>query len=230
MIKQEAAAKTALVTDVLLALEQLQKAVGEKREFMLPGATYTGIIWRDGRIHYKSYFSPLDMTWPDGLLIGAIAKQASDANWHDRIVLGLDQKGIDRIRQAWASALTGRESYHVSVDLANGRIPAHYRMDGLKINPAIFVDEFVDQGEFIDPPKAATSEDYLDLLGSQLETLLAPLSDPGLTFEQVEDFSSDLWVGADLLVEDVLHTIEWLRAKCDISDALSTARDHLRLL
>ena len=48
MIKQEAAAKTALATDVLLALEELQKVVDSKQNVRLPGVMYTAILWRDG--------------------------------------------------------------------------------------------------------------------------------------------------------------------------------------
>ena len=189
---------------------------------MFSGATYTAIIWRDGRLHYKSYFYPEQMTWTNGLLIGAIATR--EVTWHNRIVPGLDQAGLDKIREAWLSALTGLESYQVSVDLANGRIPARYGIDGLKINPATFVGEFVDLSE------APTAEDYMDMLESQLEALLAPLSDPGLYLKQVEDFGEELWRDYNLLDEEVLRAIEWIRAKRDISEALWAARDHLRLL
>ena len=55
MIKQEAAVKTALATDVLPALEELQKVVDSKQNVRLPGVMYTAILWRDGKIHYKGY-------------------------------------------------------------------------------------------------------------------------------------------------------------------------------
>lgn len=224
MIKHECTAKTALATDVFLALEQLQKVVDEQRDVRMGCAPYTAILWSDGELHYSSYFEPEEMTWTDGLLIGAIVGR--DVTWHDRIVHRLDQEGLDAISRAWVSALTGLESRQVSIDLANGRIPARYGVEGLEINPATFVGEFVD----LDLSEDATAEDYLDLLESQLEALLAPLSDPSLYLKQVEDFADDLWFQDDLLAEEVLDAIEWLRAQRDLSDALWAARDHLRLL
>ena len=223
MIKHEDTAQTALTTDVFLALEQLQEVVDEKRDVVMGCAPYTAILWCDGELHYKSYFDPDEMTWTDGLLIGIIAS-TKVVDWHDRIVTELDQDGLDKISRAWVSALTGLESRQVSIDLANGRIPANYGVEGLKINPATFV------GEFIDLPEAATDEDYLDLLESQLEALLVPLSDPSLCLEQVESFTHDLWFLDNLSDEDLLWAIECLRAKRDISDALWSARDHLRLI
>ena len=223
MIKHEDTAQTALTTDVFLALEQLQEVVDEKRDVVMGCAPYTAILWRDGELHYKSYFDPDEMTWTDGLLIGIIAS-TKVVDWHDRIVTELDQDGIDKISRAWVSALTGLESRQVSIDLANGRIPANYGVEGLKINPATFV------GEFVDLPEAATDEDYLDLLESQLEALLVPLSDPSLCLEQVESFTHDLWFLDNLSDEDLLWAIECLRANRDISDALWSARDHLRLI
>ena len=222
MIKHEGTAQTALATDVFLALEQLQEVVDEKRDVVMECAPYTAILWRDGELHYGAYFEPDEMTWTDGLLIGLIASREFDR--YDRIVPGLDQAGLDKIREAWLSALTGLESYQVSVDLANGRIPSRYGIDGLKINPATFVGEFVDLSE------APTAEDYMDMLESQLEALLAPLSDPGLYLKQVGDFGEELWRDYNLLDEEVLRAIEWIRAKRDISEALWAARDHLRLL
>lgn len=222
MIKHEGTAQTALATDVFLALEQLQEVVDKQQDVVMGCVPYTAIIWRDGRLHYKSYFDPEGMTWTDGLLIGAIASREVD--WHDRIVTRLDQEGLDQISKAWVSALTGLESRQVSIDLANGRIPANYGVEGLKINPAIFV------GEFIDLPAASTDEDYLDLLESQLETLLAPLSDPDLSLQQVEDFTDDLWFQYDMLDEEVLDEIDWLMTQRNISEALWAARDHLRLI
>lgn len=219
MIKHEGTVQTALTTDVFLALEQLQEVVDEKRDVVMGCAPYTAILWRDGELHYKSYFDPEGMTWTAGLLIGAIASREVD--WHDRIVTRLDQEGLDQISKAWVSALTGLESRQVSIDLANGRIPAHYGVEGLEINPAIFV------GEFFDQSAAATDEDYLDLLESQLETFLAPLSDPSLCLEQVESFTHDLWFLAD---EEVLCAIDWLMTKRNISEALRSARDNLRLI
>jgi hypothetical protein len=223
MIKHEGTVQTALTTDVFLALEQLQEVVDEKRDVVMGCAPYTAILWRDGELHYKSYFDPDEMTWTDGLLIGIIAS-TKVVDWHDRIVTELDQDGLDKISRAWVSALTGLESRQVSIDLANGRIPANYGVEGLKINPATFV------GEFVDLPEAATDEDYLDLLESQLEALLVPLSDPSLYLKQVEDFADDLWFRDDLLAEEILDAIEWLRAQRDLSDALWSARDHLRLI
>jgi hypothetical protein len=223
MIKHEGTVQTALTTDVFLALEQLQEVVDEKRDVVMGCAPYTAILWRDGELHYKSYFDPDEMTWTDGLLIGIIAS-TKVVDWHDRIVTELDQDGLDKISRAWVSALTGLESRQVSIDLANGRIPANYGVEGLKINPATFV------GEFVDLPEAATDEDYLDLLESQLEALLVPLSDPSLCLEQVESFTHDLWFLDNLSDEDLLWAIECLRAKRDISDALWSARDHLRLI
>lgn len=225
MIKHEDTAQTALTTDVFLALEQLQEVVDEKRDVVMGCAPYTAILWRDGELHYKAYFDPDEMTWTDGLLIGIIAS-TKVVDWHDRIVTELDQDGLDKISRAWVSALTGLESRQVSIDLANGRIPANYGVEGLKINPATFV------GEFVDLPEAATDEDYLDLLESQLETLLAPLSDPGLSWQQVEDFTDDLWFQYDMLdeEEEVLCAIDWLMTKRNISEALWAARDNLRLI
>lgn len=187
MIKQEAEAKTALATDVLLALEELQKVVDKKQDVVMGCAPYTAILWSDGRLRYKSYFKPDEMTWTDGLLIGGIGKQTRESTWHDRIVPRLDQEGLDKISRAWVSALTGLESRQVSIDLANGSIPAHYSIEGLEINPAIFV------GEFFDQPADPTDEAYLDLLETQLETLMAPLSDPGLSLEQARDFCGQVW-------------------------------------
>ena len=65
---------------------------------------------------------------------------------------------------------------------------------------------------------------------SQLEALLAPLSDPSMYLEHVESFTHGLWFIDNLSDEDLLWAIEWLRAKRDISAALCAARDHLRLL
>lgn len=223
MIKHEDTAQTALTTDVFLALEQLQEVVDKQQDVVMGCAPYTAILWRDGELHYKSYFDPDEMTWTDGLLIGIIAN-TKVVDWHDRIVTKLDQDGLDQISRAWVSALTGLESRQVSIDLANGRIPANYGVEGLKINPATFV------GEFVDLPEAATDEDYLDLLESQLETLLAPLSDPGLSWQQVEDFTDDLWFQYDMLDEEVLCAIDWLMTKRNISEALWAARDNLRLI
>lgn len=223
MIKHEDTAQTALTTDVFLALEQLQDVVDEKRDVVMGCAPYTAILWRDGELHYKSYFDPDEMTWTDGLLIGIIAS-TEVVDWHDCIVTELDQDGLDKISRAWVSALTGLESGQVSIDLAKGRIPANYGVEGLKINPAAFV------GTFVDLPEAATDEDYLDLLESQLEALLVPLSDPSLCLEQVESFTHDLWLLDHLSDAEVLWAIECLRAKRDISDALWSARDHLRLI
>lgn len=223
MIKHEGTAQTALATDVFLALEQLQGVVDEKRDVVMGCAPYTAILWRNGELHYGAYFEPDEMTWTDGLLIGLIAR-TKVVDWHDRIVTELDQDGLDKISRSWVSALTGLESRQVSIDLANGRIPANYGVEGLKINPTTFVGEFVDLSE------AATAEDYLDLLESQLEALLAPLSDPSLYLEHVEAFAHDLWFIDNLSDEDLLWAIEWLRAKRDISAALCAARDHLRLL
>lgn len=225
MIKHEGTAQTALATDVFLALEQLQEVVDKQQDVVMGCAPYTAILWRDGELHYKSYFDPDEMTWTDGLLIGIIAN-TKVVDWHDRIVTKLDQDGLDQISRAWVSALTGLESRQVSIDLANGRIPANYGVEGLKINPATFV------GEFVDLPEAATDEDYLDLLESQLETLLAPLSDPGLSWQQVEDFTDDLWFQYDMLdeEEEVLCAIDWLMTKRNISEALWAARDNLRLI
>ena len=222
MIKHEGTAQTALGTDVFLALEQLQEVVDKNQDVVMGCAPYTAILWRDGELHYGAYFNPYEMTWTDGLLIGAIASREVD--WHDRIVTELNQDGLDKISRSWVSALTGLESYQVSVDLANGRIPARYGIDGLKINPATFVGEFVDLSE------APAAEDYMDMLESQLEALLAPLSDPGLYLKQVEDFGEEMWRDYNLLDEEVLRAIEWIRAKRDISEALWAARDHLRLL
>ena len=220
---QSGTAQTALATDAFLALEQLQGVVDEKRDVVMGCAPYTAILWRNGELHYGAYFEPDEMTWTDGLLIGLIAR-TKVVDWHDRIVTELDQDGLDKISRSWVSALTGLESRQVSIDLANGRIPANYGVEGLKINPATFV------GEFVDLPEAATAEDYLDLLESQLEALLAPLSDPSMYLEHVESFTHDLWFIDNLSDEDLLWAIEWLRAKRDISAALCAARDHLRLL
>ena len=222
MIKHEGTAQTALGTDVFLALEQLQEVVDKNQDVVMGCAPYTAILWRDGELHYGAYFEPYEMTWTDGLLIGAIASREVD--WHDRIVTELNQDGLDKISRSWVSALTGLESRQVSIDLANGRIPARYGIDGLKINPATFV------GEFVDLSKAPTAEDYMDMLESQLEALLAPLSDPGLYLKQVEDFAHDLWFLDDLSDEDLLLAIELLQEERDISTTLSTARDHLRLI
>ena len=236
MIKHEGTAQTALGTDVFLALEQLQEVVDKNQDVVMGCAPYTAILWRDGELHYGAYFGPYEMTWTDGLLIGAIASREVD--WHDRIVTELNQDGLDKISRSWVSALTGLESYQVSVDLANGRIPARYGIDGLKINPATFVGEFVDLSEaptaedYMDmfESQLPTAEDYMDMFESQLEVLLAPLSDPGLYLKQVEDFVEELWRDYNLLDEEVLRAIEWIRAKRDISEALWAARDHLRLL
>lgn len=222
MIKHEGTAQTALGTDVFLALEQLQEVVDKNQDVVMGCAPYTAILWRDGELHYGAYFEPYEMTWTDGLLIGAIASREVD--WHDRIVTELNQDGLDKISRSWVSALTGLESRQVSIDLANGRIPARYGIDGLKINPATFVGEFVDLSE------APTAEDYMYMLESQLEALLAPLSDPGLYLKQVEDFAHDLWFLDDLSDEDLLLAIELLQEERDISTTLSTARDHLRLI
>lgn len=223
MIKHEGTAQTALATDVFLALEQLQEVVDEKRDVVIGCAPYTAILWLDGELHYGAYFEPDEMNWTDGLLIGLITS-TKVVDWHDHIVQRLDQDGLDKISRAWVSALTGLESRQVSIDLANGRIPANYGVEGLKINPATFV------GEFVDLPEANTAEDYLDLLESQLEALLAPLSDPSMYLEHVESFAHDLWFLDNLSDEDLIWAIECLRAKRDISDALWTARNHLRLL
>ena len=153
---QSGTAQTALATDAFLALEQLQGVVDEKRDVVMGCAPYTAILWRNGELHYGAYFEPDEMTWTDGLLIGLIAR-TKVVDWHDRIVTELDQDGLDKISRSWVSALTGLESRQVSIDLANGRIPANYGVEGLKINPATFV------GEFVDLPEAATAEDYLDL-------------------------------------------------------------------
>ena len=222
MIKHEGTAQTALGTDVFLALEQLQEVVDKNQDVVMGCAPYTAILWRDGELHYGAYFEPYEMTWTDGLLIGAIASREVD--WHDRIVTELNQDGLDKISRSWVSALTGLESRQVSIDLANGRIPARYGIDGLKINPATFVGKFVDLSE------APTAEDYMYMLESQLEALLAPLSDPGLYLKQVEDFAHDLWFLDDLSDEDLLLAIELLQEERDISTTLSTARDHLRLI
>ena len=195
----------------------------EKRDVVMGCAPYTAILWRNGEMHYGAYFEPDEMTWTDGLLIGLIAS-TKVVDWHDRILTEMDQDGLDKISRSWVSALTGLESRQVSIDLANGRIPANYGVEGLKIDPETFV------GEFVDLPEAAKAEDYLDLLESQLEALLAPLSDPSLYLKQVEDFTDDLWFQDDLLAEEVLDAIEWLRVQRDLSDALWSARDHLRMI
>lgn len=86
-------------------------------------------------------------------------------------------------------------------------------------------------GELVDLTEAPTDEeDYLDLLESQLEALLAPLSAPSLSWQQVEDFVDDLLFRDDLSDEDLLWVIELLQEERDISTTLSTARDHLRLI
>lgn len=210
---------------MFLALEHLQEVVDEKRDVVMGCAPYTAILWRNGEMHYGAYFEPDEMTWTDGLLIGLIAS-TKVVDWHDRILTEMDQDGLDKISRSWVSALTGLESRQVSIDLANGRISAHYGIEGIEINPATFVGEFVD----LDLSEAATAEDYLDLLESQLEALLAPLSDPSLYLKQVEDFTDDLWFQDDLLAEEVLDAIEWLRVQRDLSDALWSARDHLRMI
>lgn len=208
---------------MFLALEHLQEVVDEKRDVVMGCAPYTAILWRNGEMHYGAYFEPDEMTWTDGLLIGLIAS-TKVVDWHDRILTEMDQDGLDKISRSWVSALTGLESRQVSIDLANGRISAHYGIEGIEINPETFV------GEFVDLPEAAKAEDYLDLLESQLEALLAPLSDPSLYLKQVEDFTDDLWFQDDLLAEEVLDAIEWLRVQRDLSDALWSARDHLRMI
>ena len=224
MIKHEGTAQTDLATDVFLALEQLQEVVNKTQDVVTGCVPITAIIWRDGRLHYKSYFDQEDMIWTDGLLIGAIASREVD--WHDRIVTELDQEGLDKISKAWASALTGLESRQVSIDLANGRIPVHYGIEGLEVNPATFVDEFLDL-----PEAHKYEEGYLDLLESQLEALLAPLSDPSLSWQQVKGFADDLWFRYYMSEEDLIWVIDLLHEeRDDISATLSTARDHLRLI
>ena len=219
MIKQEAAVKTALATDVLLALEELQKVVDSKQNVRLPGVMYTAILWRDGKIHYKGYLDDDQMIWTDGLFIGAISRL--EVAWHDRIVPKLDQEWLDQISKVWFSALTGLASNVISTDLAIGRIPAHYGIEGLKINPGRFVVEFAYLSE------VNADEAYVDLMETQLETLLAPLRDPGLSLDQVRDFCDRLWTDNPLLEMDMIAAIDWLAGKRDISASLRTARDHL---
>lgn len=219
MIKQEAAVKTALATDVLLALEELQRVVDAKQNVRLPGVMYTAILWRDGKLHYKGYLDADQMIWTDGLFIGAISRL--EVTWHDRIVPKLDQEWLDQISQVWFSALTGLESNVVSTDLAIGRIPAHYGIEGLKINPGRFVVEFAYLSE------VNADECYVDLMETQLETLMAPLSDPGLSLEQARDFCDQLWMDHSLLEMDLISAIDWLADKRDISAGLRIARDHL---
>lgn len=94
MIKHEDTAQTALTTDVFLALEQLQEVVDEKRDVVMGCAPYTAILWRDGELHYKSYFDPDEMTWTDGLLIGIIANTVLTA--------GSDRYSPDHPGMKWA--------------------------------------------------------------------------------------------------------------------------------
>ena len=236
MIKQEAAVKTALATDVLLALEELQKVVDSKQNVRLPGVNCTAIIWLDGKLHYKAYLDADKMIWTDGLFIGAISRlkvtwhdrivprldqSRLKVTWHDRIVPRLDQECLDKISQAWFSALTGLASNVVSTDLAIGRIPAHYGIDGVEINPGRFVFEFAYLSE------VNADEAYVDLMEAQLETLLAPLSDPDLSLEQARDLCDELWTDNNLLEMDLISAIDWFSGKRDISASLRTARAHL---
>ena len=219
MIKQGAAEKTALATDLLLALEELQRVVDAKQNVRLPGVMYTAILWRDGKLHYKGYLDADQMIWTDGLFIGAISRL--EVNWHDRIVPKLDQEWLDQISQVWFSALTGLASEVISTDLAIGRIPAHYGIDGMEITPGRFVVEFAYLSE------VNADEAYVDLMEVQLETLLAPLSDPDLSLEQARDFCDELWTDNYLLEKDLISTIDWFAGKRDISAGLRIARKHL---
>ena len=159
------------------------------------------------------------MIWTDGLFIGAISRL--EVTWHDRIVPKLDQEWLDQISQVWLSALTGLASNVISTDLAIGRIPAHYGIEGLKINPGRFVVEFA----YLSEVNAA--DDYVDLMEAQLEALMAPLSDPGLSLEQARDFCDQLWTDNNLLEMDMIAAIDWLAGKRDISAGLRIARDNL---
>lgn len=193
--------------------------VDAKQNVSLLGVNCTAIIWLDGKLHYKAYLDADKMIWTDGLFIGAISRLK--VTWHDRIVPRLDQECLDKISQAWFSALTGLASNVVSTDLAIGRIPAHYGIDGVEINPGRFVFEFAYLSE------VNADEAYVDLMEAQLETLLAPLSDPDLSLEQARDFCDELWTDNNLLEMDLISAIDWFSGKRDISASLRTARAHL---